>query len=103
MPLPVEIQSEATALFPDVRLQDIDVEAHAAFVIGRVLDRGTLRSVKALLRFYGRERIRDFFHEGGARRVSPRTLPLWTAFLELTPEECIPRSSRRRRSPFWTG
>ena len=55
MPLPDEVLAEATALFHDVRAEDIDPEVHAPFVIARVLDRGTLRSVKALLRFYGRD------------------------------------------------
>lgn len=101
MSLPAEIEVESLALFHDVRLEDIDPDTHAAFVIARVLDHGTLRSVRALLRFYGRDRIRDFFRQGGAGRVSPRTVPLWTAFLELAPEECIPKSSSRRSSPFW--
>lgn len=102
MPLPDEILAEATALFHDVRAEDIDPEAHAPFVIARVLDRGTLRSVKALRRFYGPERIRRFFREGGAARVSRRTVPLWAAFLQLTPDECTPKSSPRPSSPSWT-
>lgn len=101
MDLPAEIQAESAILFHDVRSEDVDPEAHAAFVIARVLDHGTLRSVGALLRFYGQDRLRDFFREGGASRVSRRTVPLWTAFLELVPEECTPRFSRRRSSPFW--
>ena len=51
MSLPAEIQAESVALFHDVRLEDVDPHAHAAFVIARVLDRGTLRSVRALFRF----------------------------------------------------
>jgi hypothetical protein len=100
--LPDEIVSESGVLFHDTRVQDIDPEAHAAFVIARVLDRGTLRSVRALLHYYGRERIRRFFREGGVDRVSRRTVPLWAAFLELAPNECTPRSSRRPNSRSWT-
>jgi len=102
MPLPAEILAESSALFHDTRAQDIDPEAHAAFVIERVLDRGTLRSVGALLRYYGRDRIRAFLREGGIERVSVRTVPLWTAFLQIASDECIPKSSPRRSSPFWT-
>ncbi|MGH7819002.1 MAG: DUF6922 domain-containing protein [Candidatus Binatia bacterium] len=102
MSLPAEILAESDALFHDVRPEDVDAETHAAFVIARVLDRGTLRSVRALLRFYGKDRIRVFFREGGAGRVSRRTIPLWAAFLELEPDDCRPKSSPRRRSPFWT-
>jgi len=102
MPLPDEILAESAALFHDVRAEQIDPEAHAPFVIARVLDRGTLRSVRALLRFYGEDRIRSFFRQGGTDRVSRRTVPLWAAFLQLAPDECTPRSSPRRSSPFWT-
>jgi hypothetical protein len=98
MPLPDEIVDESAVLFRDVRLEHVDPEAHAAFVIARVLDYGTLRSVGALLRYYGPGRIRAFFREGGTDRVSQRTVPLWAAFLELTPDECIPRSSHRPNS-----
>jgi hypothetical protein len=101
-PLPPEIIGERATLFHDVRPDAIDPEQHAEFVIGRVLDYGTARSVGALVRYYGRDRIRTFFREGGAGRVSPRTAPLWLAFLELTPDECTPKSSRPRSSAFWT-
>ncbi|MGH9380044.1 MAG: DUF6922 domain-containing protein [Thermoanaerobaculia bacterium] len=100
--LPSEILAESTTLFHDVRPGDIDPETHAPFVIERVLERGTLHSVGALLRFYGRKRIRDFFRDGGAFRLSPRTVPLWLAYLKLRPEECTPKSSLRRSSPFWS-
>ncbi len=102
MPLPDEILAESAALFHDVRAAAIDPEAHAAFVIARVLDHGTVRSVRALLRHYGPDRIRSFFREGGSDRVSRRTVPLWSAFLELAPEECTSKSSRRHSAPFWT-
>lgn len=101
MPIPAEILAESAVLFHDVRPEEVDPEAHAAFVIARVLDRGTLRSVRALLRYYGEERIRDFFRQGGAARLSRRTVPLWAAFLDLAPEECTPKSSPRRSSPSW--
>ena len=99
--MPDEILAEAVVLFHDVRPEDIDTEDHAAFVIARVLDRGTVRSVGALLRHYGRDRIRSFFREGGAARVAPRTVPLWAAYLDLAPDECTPKSSPPRSTPSW--
>jgi hypothetical protein len=101
MALPNEILAEATTLFHDVRVEDIDPEAHAPFVIARVLDRGTMLSVSALVRYYGKDRIRRFFREGGTTRVSRRTVPLWMAYLDLSPEECTPRSSPRRSARSW--
>ncbi len=102
MPLPDKIVAESAVLFHDTRVQDIDPQAHAEFVIARVLDRGTLASVGALLRYYGRERIREFLRKGGTGRVSRRTVPLWAAFLQIAPDECTPRSLLHRSSPFWT-
>jgi hypothetical protein len=99
--LPEEIRDEASVLFHDTRVEDVDPEVHAAFVIQRLLDRGTMRSVRALVHFYGTDRIRRFFFEGGFDRVSPRTAPLWAAFLQLDPEECKRKSSPRRSSPSW--
>ena len=100
--LPREILEEAAVLFHDVRPEAIDPEAHAAFVIARVLDCGSASSVRALLRHYGMEGLRAFFRSGGAARLSRRTIPLWAAYLNLTPDECTPKSSPRRSSPFWT-
>ncbi len=100
--LPGDILAETPALFDDVRPEAIDLEAHAPFVIARVLDRGTMRSVSALVRTYGMDRIERFFTDGGASQVSRRTLALWRAFFGLSEEQCTSTSSPRIRSPFWT-
>jgi hypothetical protein len=102
MTLPRDVLEEAAVSFRDVRPEDVDSEAHAAFVIARVLDFGTVRSVRALLRHYGPDRMRAFFREGGVDRVSGRTVPLWAAFLDLATDECTPKSSPRRSTPFRT-
>jgi len=99
--LPDEILAESSILFDDVRPADIHPIEHASFVIARVLDRGTFRSVAALIRTYGVERIRIFFRREGGFQVSPRTLALWRAYLGLREDECTSRSSPRRSSPFW--
>ena len=100
--LPKAILDEAGLLFEDVSPEAVDPEVHADFVIARVLDRGTLASVAGLVRFYGADRLRRFFREGGARQLQRRTVPLWAAFLNLTQDECTPRSSAHGRSPYWT-
>jgi hypothetical protein len=102
MALPDEIVHEAGVLFHDTRVEDIDADAHAEFVVTRVLDRGTICSVRALLHHYGRDRIRRILVDGGIERVSKRTMPLWAVFLQLTPDECAPKRSPRPSSPFWT-
>lgn len=100
-PLPPELLEEASVLFHDVRPEDVDVERHASFVIERVLDRGTMRSVAALLRLYGKARVRAFFLEGGSQRVSRPTARLWQSYFGLTDPECTPTSSARISSPHW--
>ncbi len=102
MALPAEILAERTVLFHDTRVDQIEPVLHAEFVVTRVLDRGTLRSVSALLKYYGRDRVRDILVDGGLARISKRTAPLWIAFLQLTPEECASKPSLRLSSPFWT-
>jgi len=99
--LPAEILEESGTLFDDVRPEDIDPQVHAAFVIARVLDRGTLRSVRELVRIYGLDRVRSFLRAGGLLQVSRRTAALWTTFLDLDEVECTSRSSPRSRSPYW--
>lgn len=99
--LPQEILAESAVLFDDVPAGAIDPRAHSAFVIARVLDRGTFRSVGALVRTYGLERIRAFLREGGAFQVSRRTAALWASFLDLDESQCTSKSSPRVRSASW--
>ncbi len=100
--LPEAIADEAGTLFHDTRLDAIDPDAHAPFVIQRVLDRGTLRSVRALLAYYGERRVRAFLEHGGARKLDPRTAALWMAYFRLSQAECTSQSSLARKSVFWT-
>lgn len=102
MQLADEILDEASVLFEDIRLAELDPQRHADFIIARVLDRGSLASIRALFRMYGRETIRDFFTRGGVLQLSRRTVPLWTAFFDLPADACTPKSSPRRRSPYWS-
>ena len=99
--MPDEILAESSILFDDVRPGDVDPVEHASFVIARVLDRGTLKSVAALVRAYGIDRVRTFFRRGGGFQVSPPTLALWKAYLGLSEEECTSTFPARRRPPLW--
>ena len=99
--LPPELAREHERLFPDVTLDAIDAERHADFVIERVLEQGTMASVAALVRLYGRAAIRAFLCGAGTGRVSARTRALWRAYLGLDEGACKPASSPRISSPFW--
>lgn len=99
--LPAEIRAESSTLFHDTRLEDVDPSAHKTFVIARVLERGSAKSVAALVRHYGMDDIRRFFADGSSARVSARTTALWRVFLRLREDECTSKLSRRIRSPFF--
>lgn len=99
--LPVELADERERLFHDVPFEAVDATAHASFVISRVLDHGTIRSVAAVVRLYGEDRIKRFLRDGGWARVSPRTRALWFAYLGMDEGECTSRSSPRASSPYW--
>ena len=100
--LPEEILSDA-GLFWDAKPGAIDTEAHAPYVIGRVLALGTMPQVRALLRLYGRDRLRSFFLAGGLRHVDRRTASFWLLMLDLTREECERRSSAPLSQTSWNG
>ncbi|MDI7268389.1 MAG: hypothetical protein QME96_10375 [Myxococcota bacterium] len=99
--LPGELVAERQCLFHDVTLDSFDPRVHMSFVIERVLEKGTMASVAALVRWCGEQRIRVFLREGGWRRISPRTRALWSAYLMMDERECTRKSSRRINSPFW--
>jgi len=99
--LPEELAHEWSKLFHDVAPAEVDPDEHSAFVIARVLDRGTMRSVRALVRLYGQGRLREFFSGPEARRVSPSTRAPWRNVLGLPVDRCEPTSSARISSPFW--
>lgn len=98
--LPPELSADH-ALFWDADVDAIDSERHAPYVIARVLDLGTLVQVRAIERFYGRERLRSFFLEGGLRRVEPRTAAFWLHILGLPRQACESTSSPRPSSKRW--
>lgn len=99
--LPEEIRGDA-GLFWDAKPGEIDPGMHAPYVIGRVLSLGTLRQVRALLRFYGQDRLRSFFREGGLRHVDRRAVSFWLLVLDLSREECERRSSPSTSRTSWS-
>ncbi len=81
------INSFSPNLFWDVRLESIDLEANASYVVQRVLEYGQLGDWELLVSFYGLEKI-------GAVAVSLRTLePKALAFVSLITS--IPKESFR--------
>jgi len=56
----IEIKSQITeALFWDINFAKIDFAKQKAFIIPRIMDRGTKKDVKLIWNFYGEEIIKE--------------------------------------------
>lgn len=88
-------------LFWDCRPEIIETESHAPFVLERVLEYGSLASVRWALQAYGIERVKEFVRGRGLRTLSRKTLSLWTLLLGLEGEACFEKSSLSLSRPFW--
>jgi uncharacterized protein DUF6922 len=97
----VKLPATLHPLFWDCRPESIDSDAHAPLVLERVLEYGSLASVRWALDMYGSDRIRQFLRTRGARTLSRKTLSFWTVLLDLEDEACFEASSLRRSRPFW--
>lgn len=97
----VDLPPDVRHLFWDCRPETVDIQAHAPFVLERILEYGTLAAARWALQTYGSERIKDFLRERGVRTLSRKTLSFWTFLLGLEGEACFERSSLTRSRPFW--
>ena len=59
MTSPTLIDSLSAHLFWDTDPASVDPEQHRAFIIARVMDRGTMQDVKATWEFYGEAAVRE--------------------------------------------
>lgn len=53
------ISSLSTSLFWDVERSGVDAEAHADFLICRVMERGTAGDVRLVWKYYGETKVKD--------------------------------------------
>jgi hypothetical protein len=97
----VDLPRDLHPLFWDCRPEAVDPQAHAPFVLERVLEYGSLAGARWALRTYGIERITSFLRTRGVRTLSRKTLSFWTVLLGLEGEACFQRSSLDRSRPFW--
>lgn len=96
-PLPAELQR----FFWDCDPAQLDINAHAAMILTRLLDYGDLAAARWGLRTYGEDRIRAFLLTRGRKTLSRKTIAFWRAFLHLSDEPCLQPSSLRDSRPFW--
>lgn len=87
-------------LFWDTDPATVDPQRHAAYVIERVLEEGTLESVRALFAEYPKERIIDVIRH--SRRLSRRTANFWRVYLDIKePIACLQPRSIPAPSALW--
>lgn len=60
----------------------LDPQAHAPFVIGRLLEDGDGADLAWLVRTYGRERLAAWLRTRGRRQLSRRSQAFWQILLE---------------------
>lgn len=97
----MQLPAEFHHLFWDARPETIDPEAHAPFVLERLLEYGSLAAVRWAFRAYGAERITDFLRGRGRRTLSRKTLGFWVLILGLEEEACFETSSLKSSRSFW--
>ena len=101
MALPAAILDDRASCFWDVDTSTLDPHLHRDFIIGRVLTRGGLRSVRALVDWVGEDDLREFVRSGSVHRLDARTLRFWRLILGVETAPCTKKSSLPRRVATW--
>jgi hypothetical protein len=99
--LSVTLPASLHPLFWDCRPEALDAETHAAFILERVLEYGSLAGVRWAMDRYGPDRVKGFLRGRGARTLSRKTLSFWTMLLGIEGEACFERSSLARSRASW--
>lgn len=55
----IDSSSFSPNLFWDTDMNDLDMDKHAAFIVGRVLDYGVMQDWLYIKNYYGLDRLRD--------------------------------------------
>lgn len=79
------LPAELRALFWDADTGAVDLEAHARYVIERVLDHGDEAAVRWLLRHYPAETVQAVVAR--SRSLSPKTRGFWRLYYRLREED----------------
>lgn len=75
------IDQLSESLFWDTDREQIEAETHAAFIIVRVMERGTSEDVRRTWDFYGAEKIKECLLK--APSLSPETVAFFANQFEL--------------------
>ena len=90
-------------LFWDVELDELDPEAHADYILPRILEHGGLAEVRWAVERYGLERIHRFFRDVGHPELGERTRGFWRAVFKAENEAwASPPDWRKSKSVPWS-
>ncbi len=96
-----KIPKEWHRYFWEVRPEKVDMQEHAFYILGRILEYGDKAAVKNVREIYGDRLIRKFLLSTSSRVLSNRTMKRWQTILNLRPEECAKISLIRSKNPTW--
>ncbi|MBI3017175.1 MAG: hypothetical protein HYY62_04170 [Deltaproteobacteria bacterium] len=92
------IQPEFLApLFPEYDLSDLNAGRFRNLIINRILEWGSLKQVKWLMRRYLKKDVRRAIREDGQRFLSNRALTFWSFYFK----EALSPSWRTRKKNPW--
>lgn len=97
----MKVPKKFSYLFWDVNPRGLNVQAHRDYILERILEYGTMESVRWALKTYGRGGIADFLKRRGWRVLSGKTLSFWKLILNLENEPCLQRRFIESRRMFW--
>lgn len=98
--LNMELVKKYPQLFWDVKPESVDLEVHKRYVIERVLESGTLESVRDLLDTYSTKEIVDVVCN--SRNISAKTATYWMYRLKIKePIKCLQTQSPAQQNGLW--
>lgn len=83
----VELPADVRALFWDCAPGSLSFDRHRAFVVNRILARGSWEAIQWLRRTAGDQTVRAVIRDSRGRHLSPRQLRFWQRILGLPSDE----------------
>jgi hypothetical protein len=99
--IPRELLTESARIFWDVDPLALDPVAHADFIIGRVLSKGSWSAIRALRAEIGDDVLRDFVQRA-PHRLDARSLRFFQVALGTAESPCMTKPSRPSSAPLFS-
>ncbi len=95
LPLPQQL---SPSLFWDVKVEQLDLQLHAGYIIPRVMDYGSWEEVRFIWKHYGIQRIRE--HLLAAPSLHKRTIHFFAWYFKL-PLDSFKAWRQKQNCPTW--